>query len=69
MADSELDWRNKVQACAAVLPISKQDAETNDIFQTYTAKLQLRIYQGGDDTAPVNLNESEFDVELKRPDY
>ena len=69
LEDSSTDFRNKIQACEAKLPISKADAAANDIFTTYTAKLQLRIYTSKDDTAPTNLIEHEFEVELTAPAY
>ena len=68
LADSESSFKNKIQSCQAKLPIEKQGADSS-IFTTYNAKLQLRIYANKDDTAPLNLNESEFEVELKQPTY
>lgn len=59
---------NSIQNCQAKLPIEKQ-TEDSSIFTTYTALLQARIYTSEDDTDPVNLSESTFEIELTAPVY
>jgi hypothetical protein len=43
LGTSDLSLLNKVQNCQAKLPVEKQGADS-DIFTTYTAYLQARIY-------------------------
>jgi hypothetical protein len=68
LGDSTLSGLNKVQKCQAKLPIEKQGGDS-DIFTTYTAYLQARIYASKDDTAPLNLSETTFEITLEAPVY
>ena len=68
LGESELTLKNKVQNCQAKLPIAKQ-AAGSEIFTTYDATLQARIYTSKDDTNPTQLSETQFEITLAAPEY
>jgi hypothetical protein len=68
LGESDLSWANSVQNCQAALPIEKQGTDSS-IFTTYTALLQARIYASKDDTSPINLSETTFEITLEAPVY
>lgn len=62
------DWKNKVQSCLAQMQVSKQDRDPA-LFQEYTVLLGARIYASRSDTAPKNLAETTFTVQIDEPTY
>lgn len=63
-----MTFKNKVQKCQALLAIEKQTS-SSEIFTSYNALLQARIYTSKDDTSPTNLSEVEFEITLDAPVY
>jgi hypothetical protein len=68
LEESPLSFKNMIQNCEALLPIEKQSS-SSEIFTSYNALLQARIYASKDDAEPVNLSESEFEITLEAPVY
>jgi len=69
LADSDLDWANKVQKCQAQLPIDSLNLPA-DLFQEYDVVLGARMYtDAGVDTAPKKLNEISYTYTLTEPEY
>jgi hypothetical protein len=68
LEESPLSFKNMIQNCEALLPIEKQSS-SSEIFTSYNALLQARIYTSKDDTDPVNLSETEFEITLDAPVY
>ena len=57
-----------VQSCMAVMQIPKFDRD-EDIFQKYSVKVGVRVYDNAEDTEPRSITEETFRFQLNEPDY